>query len=428
MGGTYGDTIFDSTYRSHLFPQKNSATVDWFALSTNSPDKYGHEHVAREIMGDPTLRLFTVPPPKDVHVIAQGGTNDLIAWTASSDPNILGYQVLYSNSKLGPFTNAHSGNLTNTAASFLCSNINNIYAVRALRLETVTNSGSYINSSEAVMNLLRFRDAYLTNSDSQITFELVGPVGLSISVESSSDMASWSARESFSITNGSVTKTYTATNSAEFFRARTSNNSDFSDNIIGYYHIDMPGTNGWRIIANQLNQFGAGGNAIDQLIPSGVVPNNTKIYKIKSDASYDTYTYSPLSHNWTPSGLVLNPGDAVWIQKGAAQSVTLSFCGEVPQGNLRAAIPAWHYAMNSSMRAFSANVTNIVRTLAVNSSDQIQYFDYSTQVYSTTTWSPLSHYWTTSYNIPLGDGFFIYRPNTYPQVNWDEFFTGWPDL
>jgi hypothetical protein len=109
-------------------------------------------HIA--LMGDPTLRLFTVVPVGSVSGAASGG-NVTVNWTASSDTGLVGYHVYRSAggaaSGSAPFTR-----LTSTPTSALSYSDpgapdGSVYMVRAVKLE-VTASGSYYNASDGVVS------------------------------------------------------------------------------------------------------------------------------------------------------------------------------------------------------------------------------------------------------------------------------------
>lgn len=60
-------------------------------------------YVSNNLMGDPTLRLDPVAPPRNVRVTRLGGPNG-VEWDASTDPAVSGYYVYRASSRLGPYT------------------------------------------------------------------------------------------------------------------------------------------------------------------------------------------------------------------------------------------------------------------------------------------------------------------------------------
>ena len=107
------------------------------------------------LMGDPTLRLFMVGPPRNVAVAPDGKAGVVISWGASPDA-VAGYHVYRSAGVRGPFTRL-TGN-ANGASGFVTGNTYtdaappagpSIYMVRAVKLEKV-NSGTYYNLSQGI--------------------------------------------------------------------------------------------------------------------------------------------------------------------------------------------------------------------------------------------------------------------------------------
>ncbi len=62
--------------------------------------------VSKALMGDPTLRLFVVPPPTEMQAtVAQ---SVVLQWSAANDPEVCGYAVYRSDALEGPFTQIDS--------------------------------------------------------------------------------------------------------------------------------------------------------------------------------------------------------------------------------------------------------------------------------------------------------------------------------
>jgi len=107
------------------------------------------------LMGDPTLRMLMVAPPRNVAAQAEADRGVLISWE-SSDDSVLGYHVYRRNGKNEGFTRL-TGDKSGTSG-FITGNTytdsNPIdepsrYMVRAIRLEKV-NSGTFYNLSQGM--------------------------------------------------------------------------------------------------------------------------------------------------------------------------------------------------------------------------------------------------------------------------------------
>ncbi|HPA20305.1 MAG TPA: Calx-beta domain-containing protein [Verrucomicrobiae bacterium] len=116
-------------------------------------------YVHHNLMGDPTLRLHTVPPP--LKPAAQVATNQIaLSWQAPSDPTIAGYHVYRGTNPAGPFTRLTGSAATPTdpmgspigattfADSTVVAGTNYTYLIKSIRLEG-SASGTYANSSQA---------------------------------------------------------------------------------------------------------------------------------------------------------------------------------------------------------------------------------------------------------------------------------------
>jgi hypothetical protein len=106
-------------------------------------------HIA--LMGDPTLRMHPVAPPRALTVNPSGATRVQLRWLASTDP-VAGYHVYRAETAAGPFTRLTPSLITATNyLDFLVSS--NVYLVRAVKLET-SASGNYYNPSQGIFQSL----------------------------------------------------------------------------------------------------------------------------------------------------------------------------------------------------------------------------------------------------------------------------------
>jgi hypothetical protein len=107
-------------------------------------------HVA--LMGDPSLRMHIVSPPESLQADSVGNARIQLNWTASTDPDVLGYEVFRSpalNSQFEKINDQPIAGTTYTDEAAL--NGKNIYMIRALKLEE-SGSGSYYNLSQGIID------------------------------------------------------------------------------------------------------------------------------------------------------------------------------------------------------------------------------------------------------------------------------------
>ena len=101
-------------------------------------------HIA--LLGDPTLRLHPLAPPREA-ALQEGNNTVSVTWMPSTDP-IAGYRVYRAASPNGPFHRVSTDLVTETRFTDTAPNGSEpYYQVRALALH-IGPSGSYFNSSQ----------------------------------------------------------------------------------------------------------------------------------------------------------------------------------------------------------------------------------------------------------------------------------------
>jgi len=138
-------------------------------LTQNNISLYAPSDKARQIhialMGDPTLRMHIVLPPSNLES-EQIGQTARLTWNTSSD-SIEGYHIFRSDSLQGAFSRLTTDMITDTVfvdPSPLDGN--NIYMVRALKLET-SASGTYYNLSQGILDSIHVSATNIEPSDNQ---------------------------------------------------------------------------------------------------------------------------------------------------------------------------------------------------------------------------------------------------------------------
>ena len=128
-----------------LATQNNFGGV-YFDSPTNITGLWVHN----ALMGDPTLRNDIVSPV--ANVVATRIANDcFISWSASTQTNLVGYNIYMKNDSANHYVKLNAIPLTSTTYTDLCLQYKGIYSymVRAMVLEQNT-SGSYYNMSEGI--------------------------------------------------------------------------------------------------------------------------------------------------------------------------------------------------------------------------------------------------------------------------------------
>lgn len=97
------------------------------------------------LLGDPSLRMHIIAPPSNVH--SSGNTTRVISWTASPESGLLGYDIWRGPSSNGPFVKINSTPVTATHYDDTAATASSRYMIKAVKLETSSGSGTYINTS-----------------------------------------------------------------------------------------------------------------------------------------------------------------------------------------------------------------------------------------------------------------------------------------
>lgn len=100
----------------------------------------------------------------------------------------------------------------------------------------------------------------------------------------------------------------------------------YSVNAVGYINITVP-AKGYALAANQLN---AGGNTINEVIPTA--PDGTVVFRYAGASGFVSNVRD--FGEWTVGSMVLAPGAGFFVQNNGAAALQLTMVGEVPQGTL----------------------------------------------------------------------------------------------
>lgn len=115
----------------------------------------------------------------------------------------------------------------------------------------------------------------------------------------------------------------------------------YSVNAVGYVNTTLKP--GFNMIANPLDN--KAGNKVGDLFAG--VPDGTTLFKFTAGAYENPNAYDSLFGGWGDAAQTLAPGEGVFLQLPPGSDKTVTFVGEVLQGNLVTALPAG-FAMVSS--------------------------------------------------------------------------------
>jgi hypothetical protein len=113
--------------------------------------------------------------------------------------------------------------------------------------------------------------------------------------------------------------------------AATSMAQVFSVNAVGYVNKTVA-KNSFMLVSNPLNAATNTINALFQPVPAGF-----QVFIYTPGKGYDIGTFDDLEGAFLPAtvgGATLKPGQGVFVHNPTGSDVTITFVGEVPQGNL----------------------------------------------------------------------------------------------
>ncbi|MBK8478291.1 MAG: putative Ig domain-containing protein [Opitutaceae bacterium] len=141
------------------------------------------------LMGDPTLRLFVVAPPRDVHRSPGGG----LTWTAPEETAIVGYHVYWAAEELGRYLRLTDTVVADCRYQDPDPKEDGWYMIRAVKLET-TGSGSFYNPSVGIMVPPTDQPpaAPVLDSAGNLAVRWPGAGGHHYRIEDSTDLHTWS--------------------------------------------------------------------------------------------------------------------------------------------------------------------------------------------------------------------------------------------
>jgi hypothetical protein len=203
----------------------------------------------------------------------------------------------------------------------------------------------------------------------------------------------------------------------------------YSVNAVGYVNIGL--LNGFNLIANPLNGTN---NNINTIMPVALADSVLLRWDPATQgfAPADVYfdVGDPAVNGWyfgdSKSTTVINPGEGFFISSPA--STTLTFVGEVPQGNLTNQIPA-NFSFKSSVVPQSVGIVSVgfpgvadMLYFTWNAASQgynpaLQYFDVGDPAVN-------GFYMGDTKVDPtpaVGQGFLVYNPG--PQLSWGRTFS-----
>jgi hypothetical protein len=193
----------------------------------------------------------------------------------------------------------------------------------------------------------------------------------------------------------------------------TAQSNVYSLNVVGYVNVNLKA--GFNVIANPLNI--PSGNTVTSVFGTNV-PDGTTVYKfVNGSYQNPSIFYGPPDNIWDPEQTV-NPGQGLLVK--VTSNTTLTFTGEVLQGNLTNSYPAG-FSLLASQVPQSAPITTI--GFPAHDGDTVYFFDANTQSYGNPYifYGPPDNVWDPAEPAPaVGQAFLL---STTTGGNWSRSFT-----
>jgi hypothetical protein len=225
------------------------------------------------------------------------------------------------------------------------------------------------------------------------------------------------------------TKTLLVTAALSLAAVATSMAQVYSVNAVGYVNKTLEP--GFNLIANQLDR--TPDNKLDTLL--GGVPVESQVFKYSSNTGlYKADIYDGAAwldaESGNPSATTVNPGEGFFFYnaKVPAGQITVTFVGQVPQGNVGMSLPAGKFSLVSSKvpQSIALNPANgfpnVLESLYIT-------YDAVAQGYNTSLINDGSGWLNSVSGDPavaqpaVGEGFFIFNADTVNPLVWTRTFS-----
>ena len=192
----------------------------------------------------------------------------------------------------------------------------------------------------------------------------------------------------------------------------------YSVNAVGFVNVTCPP--GFTIIANPLS---AATNTVQALMPSSL-PFLSSVFKFDPIQGGFVSSVYLNNGNWTANNLSLIPGEGFFFKNPAATNITLTFVGNVMQGNLTNSLPQGFSLVSSQVPQQGLVSTDL--GLPVAFLDAVFRFNgvgYVSSVVVNAGNPPTTPPTFTGGEptINVGEGFFVKKQSS--AVNWTRVFS-----
>lgn len=209
----------------------------------------------------------------------------------------------------------------------------------------------------------------------------------------------------------------------------------YSANAVGYVNLTLPA--GFSMISNPLDN---GDNDLNTILPNlGPEATGTLVYRF--DAATQNYADSIafiFGAGWLGADMVIAPGEGFFIQNNSGADLSITFVGDVPQGNLDNPIAGQNrFSIKSSQVPQEARLGHAADLTGPKSGlefpgatgDTVYQWDAGIQNYKDSVQYIEGAGWLGGDGDPdgpvigVGEGFFVQKVNPVDSVPWTRQFS-----
>ena len=183
----------------------------------------------------------------------------------------------------------------------------------------------------------------------------------------------------------------------------------YSVNAVGYVNKSIP--SGFSIIANPLNN---GGNKVSEIF--GAAPGPLTLYTF-GDTGFTINGYDTDFEEWTNGDQVISPGEGFFVNNSGAAAVTVTFVGEVPQGDLSNALPQGFSIRSSQVP--QAGELEADLGFPIDGGPTVYQFDNATG-YKISSYDADFEEWSSVPSVGVAEGFWVLNASA---SSWNRSFS-----
>jgi len=182
----------------------------------------------------------------------------------------------------------------------------------------------------------------------------------------------------------------------------------YSVNAVGYVNKSIP--KGFSIVANPLNN---GGNKVADVF--GANPGSLTVYTF-SDAGFAINSYDTDFEEWGNGDAVVAPGEGFFVLNSGDDAVTITFVGEVPQGDLSNALPKG-FSIRSSQVPQEGKLDS---DLGFPTDEAVTVYQFVNGAYKISSYDADFEEWDSVPSVGVAEGFWVLRESG---TNWTRSFS-----